>query len=907
MASAVFKQQCPSCEAMVPIKEDFIGRKVDCPKCKYRFIAEEPADTDDDEPKAKKDKAAPAKKGAPVKKAAVAAKAGPRRSKGDDDDDDHDDDDQPKKKGKKAKSDDGGGGPSKPLLIGIGLAGVAVVLLGVALFFMLGGDDTPSKGPSASTGGPGPVSSPSTTPTTAEITRPTTPTGGGLTLIEATNLLPRDTEVVVTVNIKDLLKSPMGRSAFVPGAFRKEQFEEKFGLSVDEVDRVLLAVNETRNWIFCVVRTAKAVDMKRLEEKLGLKSPSDSPVSGIEYFVTEPVRFDLNQVPGAPPAAPVEPRPLALCLRDRQTLVVAHQEPMNEFLKQKGQPPLQSSPDAAAPGGAGGPPGVPGNPPVPGVPPGAPPVGPPGAPPPAGAATPPGFPPGVAPPPPPLAAGGAPGFPGGPPGPGGPAAKPVASKHYLSVSPDIKALLDQVEGKQAPLLSLAAPIRKNALANPWLRDNPQLAASAALLQDLTGVGLAVQMTEGISASAALRCRNEKVAGDFKRQLQGLLTLAAANAKDLPIELKFTRPQDGGPGRPGFPGAPPGTPPGFPGAPPGAPGAPPVFPGAPGQPPGAAKPGEAENQGKVQLDVRSDRETVVLTADWALDEKAYELLFTQMQPQWIRARGLSDLEQRLPPWHTLAGVAPKYTEKAQAFPRGTFDRGLNTNRGDRPWPPNQRVSWMAELLPYLGQDALRRSIKTDLSWRDPENNNAAISIVREFLDPSYGSSNFFVNFPGMKETVAATHFVGIAGIGLDAAEYPEADAALAKKQGILGYDRVTRLSDVADGLANTMLMVQVPPTYKRPWLAGGGATLQGVPETKSVAPFVCTQHNGKKGTYALMADGSVRFVADTVSDDVFKAMATMRGGESVSLDVDAPKVPPGSIKVELKAKQVVSEK
>src|SRR5206468_5820428 len=39
-----FKQLCPSCEAMVPIRDPkLIGRKIDCPKCKYRFVVEEPA------------------------------------------------------------------------------------------------------------------------------------------------------------------------------------------------------------------------------------------------------------------------------------------------------------------------------------------------------------------------------------------------------------------------------------------------------------------------------------------------------------------------------------------------------------------------------------------------------------------------------------------------------------------------------------------------------------------------------------------------------------------------------------------------------------------------------------------------------------------------------------------------
>ena len=42
-ATAGFKVQCPSCEAMVSVKDpSFIGRKIDCPKCKYRFVVEDP-------------------------------------------------------------------------------------------------------------------------------------------------------------------------------------------------------------------------------------------------------------------------------------------------------------------------------------------------------------------------------------------------------------------------------------------------------------------------------------------------------------------------------------------------------------------------------------------------------------------------------------------------------------------------------------------------------------------------------------------------------------------------------------------------------------------------------------------------------------------------------------------------
>src|SRR5438309_1699071 len=48
--TAGFKQQCPSCEAWVPIRDpNLIGKKIDCPKCKYRFVVEEPAAVPEEE------------------------------------------------------------------------------------------------------------------------------------------------------------------------------------------------------------------------------------------------------------------------------------------------------------------------------------------------------------------------------------------------------------------------------------------------------------------------------------------------------------------------------------------------------------------------------------------------------------------------------------------------------------------------------------------------------------------------------------------------------------------------------------------------------------------------------------------------------------------------------------------
>ena len=43
MANTRFSVPCPSCEASVPIKgAELIGKKTECPKCKYRFVVPDP-------------------------------------------------------------------------------------------------------------------------------------------------------------------------------------------------------------------------------------------------------------------------------------------------------------------------------------------------------------------------------------------------------------------------------------------------------------------------------------------------------------------------------------------------------------------------------------------------------------------------------------------------------------------------------------------------------------------------------------------------------------------------------------------------------------------------------------------------------------------------------------------------
>jgi hypothetical protein len=240
---------------------------------------------------------------------------------------------------------------------------------------------------------------------------------------------------------------------------------------------------------------------------------------------------------------------------------------------------------------------------------------------------------------------------------------------------------------------------------------------------------------------------------------------------------------------------------------------------------------------------------------------------------------------------MLGAASKaYADKDQRFPQGAARRDAAAARFKRPWAPHQRISWMAELLPYLGQERTYEAIDFKRSWSDEENLNTASTLIPQFLAPDAPHKKWYVKYQGVRPEVAATSYVGISGVGLDATSYDANDP----KRGVFTYDRPTRLSEV-ENLAKTILMIQIPPNQYGPWMAGGGTTVRAVPETNSIEAFLAPKAKEKRGTHIIMTDGSVRYVTESISDDVLKSLAVIKGkkGEVTNLETIAPVVKPPS--------------
>jgi hypothetical protein len=304
-------------------------------------------------------------------------------------------------------------------------------------------------------------------------------------------------------------------------------------------------------------------------------------------------------------------------------------------------------------------------------------------------------------------------------------------------------------------------------------------------------------------------------------------------------------------------------------------------------------GTGQNQPKVPGTVsltRTDKVLVVkIEIDWK--EEYANKIAGPLNDYFDGVAGQGMLLAATHPWQKLSQAVKRFhTEGGGKFPRGARARPSTAARMGLPFAPEQRLSWMVEMLPGLGYRQLYDSIeKNNEGWNSPKNLRYARAWVPEFLDPSQDSDSWRASLTSVVgRDLGATHFVGLSGIGVNAAELPDTPEN-AKRLGIFGYERETAISAVTDGLDKTIFMIQVDSNIARPWIRGGGATVQGVTEKDCFKPFRVRQANLDYGAYAIMCDGSIRFIKTGIPDELFKAMVTYKAGDDTTgIDEWAPK-------------------
>ncbi len=176
-------------------------------------------------------------------------------------------------------------------------------------------------------------------------------------------------------------------------------------------------------------------------------------------------------------------------------------------------------------------------------------------------------------------------------------------------------------------------------------------------------------------------------------------------------------------------------------------------------------------------------------------------------------------------------------------------------------PDERLSWIVSLLPYLDQALLYNQIHQEQTWNAPVNAPYTSPSIPMLLNPGQTTV-------ARPDGFGVTHYIGVAGVGEDAATSPPYD-----KLGAFGYDRKVKIRDVADGLSNTIIIAEAFPDFG-PWAQGGTSTIRAL----TMKPYINGPH--KTGIQVLLGDGAVRRISQQVDPAVFEALLTIHGNEIV---------------------------
>ncbi len=197
-------------------------------------------------------------------------------------------------------------------------------------------------------------------------------------------------------------------------------------------------------------------------------------------------------------------------------------------------------------------------------------------------------------------------------------------------------------------------------------------------------------------------------------------------------------------------------------------------------------------------------------------------------------------------------------------KGEFPAGTWPNPG---LAPKDRLSWYGTISAYLDYPVASENIDWSQPW------DVGINATIACMKPG-------VRCPGQvvaSTSLVPTNYIGIAGRGMDALLLPKGDP----RNGVFGYDRQTAIADVKDGLGTTMLVAE-SGRVSASWLAGGLATVRGLDPDEQ--PYLGSgrqfggRHHG--GAVIGLADGSVRFVSESIDPRIFEALSTIAGGEEI---------------------------
>jgi prepilin-type N-terminal cleavage/methylation domain-containing protein/prepilin-type processing-associated H-X9-DG protein len=267
-------------------------------------------------------------------------------------------------------------------------------------------------------------------------------------------------------------------------------------------------------------------------------------------------------------------------------------------------------------------------------------------------------------------------------------------------------------------------------------------------------------------------------------------------------------------------------------------------------------------------------------------------------------------------------------------RGRLPSGAQQAVLPQPNPPGNTAtingtSWIVFTLPYIEQENLYKLYRFDLAYNSVENGQVGSNVVPTLYCPSGPDARSRLDPNGNVTTNPTTHYYGVMGPGgptdnhtitLNGVTYTYrqgdsgSNAAWAfngmlsqyrETSGSISTFRVIKLTDVTDGLTNTLMLAERSVNYAPPipcgqnhdyrtWIrgnSGGSGATKNVTFPINSTLYNCSNNfndisfgsNHSGGCNFALGDGSVRFVNQSIDLAIYKAMASINSGEVATIN------------------------
>jgi prepilin-type N-terminal cleavage/methylation domain-containing protein len=180
---------------------------------------------------------------------------------------------------------------------------------------------------------------------------------------------------------------------------------------------------------------------------------------------------------------------------------------------------------------------------------------------------------------------------------------------------------------------------------------------------------------------------------------------------------------------------------------------------------------------------------------------------------------------------------------------------------------RQLAWSAYLLPFLEEQALYDALDLAQAFDSPRN-SAAATVLSVYLCPSSQRTSPIVN------RLAACDYGGIYGERLSSPNSPPKGAML--------IDSIVAMRHIRDGAAKTLIVAEDSRFNDGQWINGRNIFDQAyaINAAPPIENDIRSEHTG--GAQAVMVDGSVHFLAETLELKTLAALCTRAGGEIVGI-------------------------